>query len=136
MRYLPFVIELALVIYCLIDCITTDSLLVRNLNKSLWVVLIIFLPLIGSVAWLVAGRPTREQRGRTVPWPSTATAGFPEYERPRNRPPARGPDDDPDFLSSIDPPPKTPPKAAAPEPTESGPAAEADDNPEDGDANR
>jgi hypothetical protein len=130
MRYLPIVIELALVIYCLIDCITTDSVLVRNLNKSLWVMLIIFLPVIGSVAWLVAGRPTREQRGRAVPWPSAATAGFPEYERPRARPPARGPDDDPDFLSSINPP-STPPKTPAPEVPET---AQPDEDAKDGDA--
>lgn len=98
-RYLPFLIELALVVYCLIDCISTDSLLVRNLNKTVWVLLIIFVPIVGSIAWLVAGRPERSQRASSsVPWPSTATAGFPEYERPR----PLGPDDDPRFLASLD----------------------------------
>nr|WP_230323408.1 hypothetical protein [Cellulomonas hominis] len=32
-----------------------------------------------------------------MPWPSTATAGFPEDERPR----AAGPDDDPAFLAGL-----------------------------------
>ena len=35
--------------------------------------------------------------GRQVAWPSTQTAGFPEYERPRQT----APDDDPEFLARI-----------------------------------
>lgn len=98
-RFLPYVVEVALVVFCLIDCVQTDSLLVRNLSKPMWILLIVFLPIAGGVAWLVAGRPTREASARRpVPWPSTATAGFPEYERPR---PPRGPDDDPAFLSDL-----------------------------------
>lgn len=99
LRYLPFIVELALLVYCLIDCIQTDSVLVRNLSKTTWVLLIIFVPIVGGVAWLVAGRPARERTASSsVPWPATRTAGFPEYERPR-RP--RGPDDDPAFLADL-----------------------------------
>jgi len=104
MRYaLPALIQLGLLVYTLIDCIQTDSVLVRNLSKPLWVVLIIFVPIVGPIAWLVAGRPERSRSGGPsnpsgVPWPSTRTAGFPEYERPR---PPRGPDDDPDFLAGL-----------------------------------
>lgn len=97
-RFLPFVVELALLAYCLIDCIQTDEGDIRNLPKGLWVILIIFLPIVGGVAWLVAGRPLTRGPRRPVPWPSTQTAGFPEYERPR-RPVA--PDDDPDFLLGL-----------------------------------
>lgn len=96
LRVLPFIIELGLLVYCLIDCIQTDSVLVRNLPKGAWVLLIVFLPLVGGIAWLVAGRPERAARSSSVPWPSTATAGFPEYERPR----PLGPDDDPGFLAA------------------------------------
>src|SRR5665811_1619449 len=81
-RYLPRVIELALLVYCLIDCIQSDEGSVRNLPKTIWVLLIIFLPIVGSVAWLVVGRPLGAPT-RSVPWPSTRTAGFPEHERPR-----------------------------------------------------
>lgn len=97
MRYLPFLIELALLVYCLIDCIQTDSALVRNLPKPFWVLLIVILPIVGGIAWLVAGRPERSAQARQVAWPSTATAGFPEYERPR----LTAPDDDPEFLASV-----------------------------------
>ena len=102
-RYLPYIVVLGLLVYALIDCIQTDPVVVRNLPKLFWVWLIILLPLVGSVAWLVAGRPEGAQRPRPVPWPSTATAGFPEYERPR---PPRGPDDDDAFLSGLGPDPE------------------------------
>lgn len=93
-RYLPYLIEIALLVYCLIDCIQTD--VPRNLSKTTWVFVIILLPIAGGVAWLVAGRPERRPR-RNVPWPSTQTAGFPEYERPRRS----SPDDDPEFLAGM-----------------------------------
>jgi hypothetical protein len=97
LRALPVLIQLGLLVYCLIDCIQTDSILVRNLSKTTWVLLIVFLPLVGGIAWLVAGRPERGARAPAVPWRSTATAGFPEYERPR----AAAPDDDPEFLAGL-----------------------------------
>ena len=93
-RYLPYLIEIALLVYCLIDCIQTD--VPRNLSKTTWVFVIILLPVVGGIAWLVAGRPERRQ-ARNVPWPSTQTAGFPEYERPRRS----SPDDDPEFLAGM-----------------------------------
>ncbi|GAB6903503.1 PLDc N-terminal domain-containing protein [Kineosporia succinea] len=81
-RFLPALVELGLLIFCLIDCIQTDSALVRNLPKPLWILIIIVLPVIGPICWLVAGRTWPSQAGNAVPWRSTATAGFPEYERP------------------------------------------------------
>jgi len=92
-RYLPFLIELGLLVFCLIDCIQTD--VPRNLSKTTWVFVIIIVPLVGGIAWLVAGRPERRP-ARDVPWPSR-TAGFPEYERPRRS----SPDDDPEFLAGM-----------------------------------
>lgn len=81
LRFLPFVVELGLLVYCLIDCVQSDGDRVRNLSKGWWIVLVVVLPIAGGVAWLVAGRPQSPRR--QVPWPSTATAGFPEHERPR-----------------------------------------------------
>ncbi|WP_456844370.1 PLDc N-terminal domain-containing protein [Cellulomonas sp. P5_C6] len=93
-RYLPYLIELGLLVYCLIDCIQTD--VPRNLSKTTWVFVIIIIPVVGGIAWLVAGRP-EHRPSRNVPWPSTQTAGFPEYERPRRS----GPDDDDEFLAGM-----------------------------------
>jgi hypothetical protein len=44
-------------IFCLIDVITADEGGIRHLPKTVWLLLVVFLPLAGSVAWLVAGRP-------------------------------------------------------------------------------
>lgn len=77
-RFLPFVIELALLVFCVIDIIQTPEYATRNLPKWGWLVLVIVLPLIGCVAWLVAGRPSRE-KPRQAWGPG---AGFPEYAKP------------------------------------------------------
>ena len=80
LRALPVIVQVALLVYCLIDCIQSDPDRVRNLSKGWWIVLIVLLPVAGGIAWLVAGRP---QTPRThVPWRATATSGFPEHERP------------------------------------------------------
>lgn len=81
-RALPFLIEIGLLVYCLIDAIQSDEGSIRNLPKTVWIFIIILVPLVGGIAWLTVGRPV-STRGRDVPWPSTSTAGFPEYERPR-----------------------------------------------------
>ena len=94
-RALPFVVELALVLYALIDCLQTDDALVRNLPKVLWVFIILLFPLVGPIAWLVAGRPQR-----TGP----ATGGpmwGPRQTRRQGPPRPKGPDDDPDFLKGL-----------------------------------
>ncbi|MFB9376320.1 PLD nuclease N-terminal domain-containing protein [Kineococcus gynurae] len=79
-RILPALLELALLVFCLIDCIQTDKDRVRNLPKVAWIVLIILLPLVGGIAWLVAGRPQRVER-RSGVWYADQ-AGFAESSRP------------------------------------------------------
>jgi hypothetical protein len=97
LRGLPILIELGLLIFCLIDAIQTPESEVRNLPKWAWIVLILIIPLIGGIAWLVAGRPARSP-GSRVPWPSGQTAGYPEYERPARQ---LAPDDDEAFLAQL-----------------------------------
>lgn len=91
LRYLPLIIGLALVVYALIDCLQTDEDAVRALPKVAWVILILLLPVVGPIAWLVAGRPTRAAAG-IPPW-------GPRQPNQRQRP--LGPDDDPDFLNTL-----------------------------------
>lgn len=88
---LAFLFSLGLLVFCVLDCIATDSSLVRNLPKTFWILLIIFLPTIGSVAWLLLGRP---EKTRLYPGDTRARAN-PPAARPK-RP--LGPDDDPRFL--------------------------------------
>ena len=110
-----FLFSLALLLFCVLDCIATDASLVRNLPKTLWIMLIIFLPTIGSVAWLLLGRP---EKTRLMPG-DTRYRPDPPAARPK-RP--LGPDDDPRFLEmtrgSVPPQAAVPvkdPKAATPE---------------------
>ena len=56
-RYLGFV-EIAMLVYCLVDCIQAEEGRIRNLPKIAWILLIIILPLAGGVAWLAVGRLT------------------------------------------------------------------------------
>ncbi len=97
LRALPFVIELALLVFALIDCIQSEDSRVRHLPKVVWILLIVLVPVVGPIVWLAVGRPTGPGTGRAA-WPATRTAGFPGYER-RGRPVA--PDDDPEFLAGL-----------------------------------
>jgi Phospholipase_D-nuclease N-terminal len=90
---------LALLVYCLIDCIQTDSALVRNLPKPFWILLIVIVPLVGGIAWLVAGRPEGAPAATGRPgWRPAGRGPTSGYSLP-NAP--LGPDDDPDFLRQI-----------------------------------
>lgn len=90
-------IVLIFTIFCLIDAATTPKEQVRNLPKWAWILIIVFFDVFGSIAWLVAGHPWQQQSRRSVPWPTTRRAGYPEYERPRQV----APDDDPEFLRQL-----------------------------------
>jgi hypothetical protein len=68
---LLFLIDLALLVVALIDCLSTDEHAVRNLPKVAWVLLILFFSPIGAIVWFVAGRPTRRRTDRT----HTASSG-------------------------------------------------------------
>lgn len=87
-------ITLVLWLYCLFDVITTPEALCRNLPKIAWVLIVLLFPLIGSVVWLVAGRP--ERAGARFPAQARPNA-YPEYDRP-SRFAAADPDDDEEFL--------------------------------------
>lgn len=88
-RGLLFVLLFAFWIYCVIDVIATDAAVIRNLPKMAWLFLVILLPEVGSVAWLLLGRP------EGVGFAPGSTA----YRRPRR---ALGPDDSPDYLRRVD----------------------------------
>jgi len=55
--YIVFTIAyLALVIFALVDVITSNDGQVKHLPKIGWIILIVLLPLIGSIVWLIAGK--------------------------------------------------------------------------------
>lgn len=56
---LVFVVLFMFWIWALLDCIATDSSICRNLPKTVWIILVLILPDIGSLAWLLLGRPEK-----------------------------------------------------------------------------
>ena len=88
---------LLLWVYCIFEVITTDEARIRNLPKLTWLLIVILLSDIGSIAWLVAGRP----QGAARSLPDHGDTGIPpEYDRP-GRATAQSPDDDAAFLSQL-----------------------------------
>ncbi len=93
---------LALWIFCLVDVITCDESECRNLPKMMWLMIVLVLPDVGSVLWLVAGRP--QGRGRPAALPYKGNTGRPARQGHRTYPsqvPATNPDDDEEFLRGI-----------------------------------
>jgi hypothetical protein len=78
---------LGVTIYAVIDCLRSDDAEIRALPKPLWLLVIVALPLFGGIVWIMFGHqpapgwPGGGRRLRTI-----------------------GPDDDPDFLRSLEPP--------------------------------
>jgi hypothetical protein len=82
---------LGLWLYAIFDVISSEEMLVRNLPKTVWLMIVIFLPDVGSIAWLLLGRP------QFAGWRPGDTA----YRPP---PRARGPEDRDDWGTRNAPP--------------------------------
>ena len=80
-------VELGLLIFALVDCISIYDDRIRTLNKITWVFIIILLPIVGPVLWLIIGKDRTHNRPA-------------ERARDARRPLA--PDDDPTFFSAHD----------------------------------
>src|SRR2546423_1190628 len=94
LRYLPFLLVLALWIYAFIDCLNTPEEQVRGLPKVVWVIIILLFGevLVGPIAWLVAGK----YRG-----PVPARGSTPSEWHRNHRAEFVAPDDNPEFLKSL-----------------------------------
>ncbi|MDP9182400.1 MAG: PLDc N-terminal domain-containing protein [Actinomycetota bacterium] len=96
-RGVPVLLLVLLWLYCLFDAISADPARVRNLSKGFWVIIVLLFFDIGSILWLVAGRPRGPKR--SVPYKGN-TGVPPEYDRP-GRAVATNPDDDSAFLEQL-----------------------------------
>jgi len=83
LKALVVVAAVGLTVYCLFDIRGAAGRQVRGLPRRAWYA-VVLIPLVGPLAWIVAGRPRSGPAGRTVP------------------PRVVGPDDDPDFLWEIE----------------------------------
>jgi hypothetical protein len=103
-------LHFALVVYCVLDIARTPRDRFVALPKPLWFFVVLFLPILGSVMWLIVGRPevsgspsggsggSGSGRGAS-PRGGTGPAGGSRAPRPD---PPRGPEDDPEFLRAIE----------------------------------
>jgi hypothetical protein len=91
------VLVLALCVYCLIDVIGRSSDEIRNLPKLWWIVLVLLFPLVGSIAYLAAGRPLGPRRPSAH---ERAVPEYPEYDRP-GRAAATRAESDEEFLRKV-----------------------------------
>jgi hypothetical protein len=90
-RYLPFILILALTIYAFIDCLNTPEDEVKHLPKVVWVIIILLFTIVGPIVWFAAGKLRHARAGGRTPS---------EWHR-RHRTEWVAPDDNPDFLKSI-----------------------------------
>ncbi len=88
---------LALWVFSVVDVIISDEGAIRSLPKVPWLLLVLFFPLAGSIAWLVAGRPAGPPRA--TPY-ERAVPTYPEYDRP-GRAAAVSPEEDEAFLRRV-----------------------------------
>jgi hypothetical protein len=76
---------LLLCLFCVLDVITHRAK-PRHLPRWAWLVLVLLFPLVGSLAWLLAGRPraggTRRPGGHRQRLLERPAPQFPEYDRP------------------------------------------------------
>lgn len=125
LRYLPFLLVLAVWIYAFIDCLNTPEKEVRKLPKVVWVIVILLFGqvLLGPIAWFAVGRPRR-----SAPYGAT---------RPQERRWV-APDDNPEFLDSLNRRPQAAegPESESPSRPEPGPADETRDADGTGQAER
>ena len=84
MLIVPVLVALVLLVYSVVDIVTTPRDAVRTLPKPLWL-LVVLPPLFGPAAWLLAGRPPRGAQRTGLAPPATP----------------RAPDDDEAFLREL-----------------------------------
>ncbi|MBC9727812.1 PLD nuclease N-terminal domain-containing protein [Streptomyces sp. TRM68367] len=92
LRVLMFLIPLALSVYAFIDCISTKDDEVRHMPKPLWAILVLVFPLVGSISWIIAGK---KRSPAAEGWSGVRSGGSRSQQWV-------APDDNPDFLKSLD----------------------------------
>lgn len=103
MRVVLIVLAIALVLYSLLDCARTpEEGLPARIPKFVWIILIILFPTVGAIAWIITSRvKAAEERGGIVEptvWSSREGTTFHRHARPR----PVAPDEDPEFLRSLE----------------------------------
>lgn len=104
-RAVFFLLYLALVGYALVDVIQADEEDLGGIQKGFWILAIVFLPLAGSIAWIVVSNGARRRRagsgGQVTGFPAgqPAPARYSRRVRSWEQEDAPvAPEDDPEFI--------------------------------------
>lgn len=88
-----FALVVGLTLYTLLDALRTHQDQMRTFPKWLWIIAVIFFPVVGPLLWLLLGRP------RAVRAPKTRqSGGFASSRRGTPLPATSSPDDDEEYL--------------------------------------
>ncbi len=88
-----FALVVGLTLYTLLDALRTHQDQMRTFPKWLWIIAVIFFPVVGPLLWLLLGRP------RAVRAPKTYQgSGFTGSRRGTPPPATSSPDDDEEYL--------------------------------------
>ena len=86
-------VVLVLWIYCVVDVLTRPESDFTHLPKIGWLLVVVLLPTLGSILWLVVGRPA-------APYRPASNTSYSEYDRP-GRYVAQNPESDEAFLRQL-----------------------------------
>ncbi len=89
---LLFLVQVVLAVCALISCLSAEEDGIRHLPRIAWLLIILFFPLVGSIAWFVAAGSAN----------LSASTSWAPGARPAERHRPVAPDDDPEFLRSIE----------------------------------
>jgi Phospholipase_D-nuclease N-terminal len=76
--------SLALMIFALVDVITSDSWKFRYLDKVSWAFIVILLPVIGSILWLILGKQPTESPDRGTFGDPRRSEAVPSQQSPQD----------------------------------------------------
>ena len=99
LRALFYVIPIVLAIFAVVDCVQTPDDELRGLPRFAWLLVILFIPIAGPVAWLMVGTDHGDADRQRSAWPAGPGNNEPGLRRPVRR--VIAPDDDPEFLSQL-----------------------------------
>lgn len=88
-----FALVVGLTLYTLLDALRTHQDQMRTFPKWLWIIAVIFFPVVGPLLWLLLGRP----RAVRAPKPRQG-GGFTGSRRGTPPPATSSPDDDEEYL--------------------------------------
>lgn len=96
-RALVYVIPIALAIFALFDLARSLPEERAGIRRWAWVVIVVFLPVLGPIVWIVVSRSSRRSSPPRPAPPGRGPARGP-LRPPTRRPGPVAPDDDPEFL--------------------------------------